>query len=217
MLLARARIGGASKGPFPDHRTNQESITYIMAELNKLHPEEESFADDNAYNRGGAAAGSSPAPDMTVSVNDMDAEALLACMGQLRNLIDHFLVCCPMGAARHSRVVLAMLCPIVEESVRLYDDFAVVLSVRLDRFFDMDYAEAYVSAARVVNNLLAFYSWCDDTGATRSVDFPLVKPIDDKFLETLEQFVRDRGKALQSEASPLPPHALQELCRAKMT
>jgi hypothetical protein len=114
--------------------------------------------------------------------------------------------------------VLATLCPVVRESARLYDDVAVVLAVLLDRFFDMDYAdcvkafEAYVSAARLVDDLLAFYSWCDDAGVARSSDFPEVKRIDDRLLETLEQFVRERGKALQSQTSP-PPHALQERAR----
>jgi hypothetical protein len=176
------------------------------------------FADD--YARGGtAAAGASPAPDMTVSVHDMDAEALLARARQLRNLIDRFLACRPAGAARRSRVVLTTLGPVVSESARLYDDVAGVLAVLLDRFFDMDYAdcvkafEAYVSAARVVDDLLAFYSWCDDAGVARSADFPEVKRIDDKLLETLEQFVRERGKALHSTdgaSPPPPPHALNQ-------
>ncbi|KAM0923960.1 hypothetical protein ACQ4PT_005186 [Festuca glaucescens] len=155
------------------------------------------FADDYAYDRA-----ASPALDMTVSVHDMDAESLLARARQLLHLIDRSLACRPTGAARRSRVVLATLCPVVSESARLYDDVAVVLAVLLDRFFDMDYAdcvkafEAYVSAAWVVDDLLAFYSWCDDAGVARSADFPEVKRIDDKLLETLEQFVRERGRAL---------------------
>jgi hypothetical protein len=35
------RTEGASKDPFPDHQTNQESMACVMVELNKLRPEEE--------------------------------------------------------------------------------------------------------------------------------------------------------------------------------
>uniref|UniRef100_A0ACD5ZGQ5 Uncharacterized protein n=3 Tax=Avena sativa TaxID=4498 RepID=A0ACD5ZGQ5_AVESA len=157
------------------------------------------------------ANNTSPPPDMTVSVHDMDAEALLARARQLRVLIDRFLACRPTGAARRSRVVLATLSLVVKESARLYDDVAVVLAVLLDRFFDMDYPdcvkafEAHVSAARLVDDLLAFYSWCDDAGVARASDFPDVKRIDDSLLETLEQFVRERGKAVQTQSSPSQP------------
>uniref|UniRef100_A0ACD5W7V5 Uncharacterized protein n=1 Tax=Avena sativa TaxID=4498 RepID=A0ACD5W7V5_AVESA len=160
---------------------------------------------------GGYERSASPPPDMTVSVHDMDAEALLARARLLRQLIDRFLACRPTGAARRSRVVLATLSLVVKESARLYDDVAVVLAVLLDRFFDMEYAdcvkafEAHVSAARLVDDLLAFYSWCDDAGVARASDFPEVKRIDERLLETLEQFVRERGKAVQTQSSPSPP------------
>ncbi|CAM0958399.1 unnamed protein product [Alopecurus aequalis] len=186
-----------------DHR-----VRFLLALLPS--PRTVRFADDHA----------SPPPDMTVSAHHMDAEALLARGAQLRQLIDRFLACRPTGAARRSRVVLVTLCPVVAESARLYDDLAEVLAVLLDRFFDMGYAEcvkafeAYVSAARLVDDLLAFYSWCDDAGVVRSSDFPEVKRIDDKLLQTLEQFVRERGKALMSQASPPTPQTLQERARS---
>ncbi|XP_020167371.1 probable clathrin assembly protein At4g32285 [Aegilops tauschii subsp. strangulata] len=176
------------------------------------------FADHDGFGYGGrAAGGASPPPDMTVSVHDMDVEGLLARGQQLRQLIDRFLACRPTGAARRSRVVLATLWPVVKESARLYEDVAVVLAVLLDRFFDMEYPdcvkafEAHVSTARLVDDLLAFYSWCDDAGVARSSDFPEVKRIDDKLLETLEQFVRERGRAGQNSPPPLQlQHAVQE-------
>lgn len=184
------------------------------------------FADHDGYGYGygrAAGGGEAPPPDMTVSVHDMDVEGLLARGLQLRQLIDRFLACRPTGAARRSRVVLATLWPVVKESARLYEDVAVVLAVLLDRFFDMEYPdcvrafEAHVSTARLVDDLLAFYSWCDDAGVARSSDLPNVKPIDHKLLETLEQFVRERGRAGQS-SSPPPrqlQHAVQEASRSE--
>ena len=43
--------------------------------------------------------------------------------------------------------------------------------------------------------LRGFYFWCDDAGVARSFDFPDVRRVDDKLLETMEQFLRERGRA----------------------
>ncbi|RLM99887.1 putative clathrin assembly protein [Panicum miliaceum] len=163
------------------------------------------FADDNNSGIGGGA--SPPAP---ASVSDMDPEGLLVRARQLRQLLDRFLACRPAGAARDSRVVLATLYPLLKESFQLYEDLSAVLALLLDRFFDMEYPECvkafetYVSTAKQIDSLLAFYAWCDDVGVARSSDFPEVKRIDEKLLETLEQFLRERGQAGRSSPPPLP-------------
>ncbi|XP_062181295.1 probable clathrin assembly protein At4g32285 [Phragmites australis] len=166
------------------------------------------FAEDYA-----AGFASSPPPPATTSVHDMDPEGLLGRARQLRQLLDRFLACRPSGASRHSRVVFATLYPMVKESFELYADVSVVLAVLLDRFFDMEYPEcvkafeAYVSTAKQVDELIAFYTWCNDVGVARSSDFPEVKRIDEKLLETLEQFMRERGRAARSSPLPPPPPA----------
>ena len=164
------------------------------------------FADD--YISGGGGGGASPpAP---ASVHDMDHEGLLVRARQLRQLLDRFLACRPAGAARSSRVVLTTLYPLLKESFQLYEDLSAVLAVLLDRFFDMEYPECVktfetcVSTAKQIDNLLAFYAWCDDVGVGRSSDFPEVKRIDEKLLETLEQFLRERGQAGRSSPPPVP-------------
>ncbi|KAL5203486.1 hypothetical protein ABZP36_014438 [Zizania latifolia] len=161
------------------------------------------FADDG---------GSSPAPaPVTASVHDMDPEALLGRARLLHQLLDRFLACRPSGAARHSRIVLSTLYPMVKESVQLCADVSVVLAVLMDRFFEMDYPdcvkvfEAYVSTAKQTDDLLAFYGWCDDVGVARPADYAEVNCIDHKLLETLEQFMRERGKAGQSSPPPRQP------------
>ncbi|KAL5230643.1 hypothetical protein ABZP36_029419 [Zizania latifolia] len=165
------------------------------------------FADDG---------GSSPAPvPVTTSVRDMDTEALLGRTSQLRQLLDRFLACRPSGAARHSRIVLSTLYPMVKESAQLCADVSVVLAVLMDRFFDMDYPdcvkvfEAYVSTAKQTDDLLAFYGWCDDVGVARPVDYAEVNRIDDKLLETLEQFLRERGRIGQGSPPPRQPAQYQ--------
>ncbi|BAH92905.1 probable clathrin assembly protein At4g32285 [Oryza sativa Japonica Group] len=152
--------------------------------------------------------GSPPRGSTAATVQEMDTEALLGRALQLRQLLDRVLACRPSGGARQSRVVLATLYPVVKESTQLCSDVAVVLAVLLDRFFDMDYPdcvkvfEAHVSTAKQTDDLLAFYGWCDDVRLARPADFADVKRIDDKLLETLEQFVRERGRAGHSSPPP---------------
>lgn len=76
--------------------------------------------------------------------------------------------------AKNSRMVFVALYPVVKESFKLYADICEVLAVLLDRFFDMEYSDcvksfdAYVSAAKQIDELVAFYNWCKDTGVARS-------------------------------------------------
>lgn len=185
-----------------------ERVRYLLSLLPA--PRTVRFADDHAI----AGGGVTPALATTTSVHDMDPEGLLGRARQLRQLLGRVLSCRPSGEARHSRVVLATLYPVVKESAQLYADVSVVLAVLLDRFFDMEYPdcvkafEAYVSTARQIDDLLAFYSWCNDVGVARPSDFPEVKRIDEKLLETLEQFMRERGRAGQT--SPPPPLPRQQ-------
>lgn len=137
-------------------------------------------------------------------LRDMKPERVFGKMGHLQRLLDRLLACRPTGMAKNSRMVLVALYPLVKESFKLYADICEVLAVLLDRFFDMEYSDcvkafdAYVSAAKQIDELVAFYNWCKDTGVARSSEFPEVQRITGKLLETLEEFVRDRAKAGKS-------------------
>ncbi|KAG5562834.1 hypothetical protein RHGRI_005531 [Rhododendron griersonianum] len=137
-------------------------------------------------------------------LRDMKPERVFGKMGHLQRLLDRLLACRPTGMAKNSRMVLVALYPVVKESFKLYADICEVLAVLLDRFFDMEYSDcvkafdAYVSAAKQIDELVAFYNWCKDTGVARSSEFPEVQRITGKLLETLEEFVRDRAKAGKS-------------------
>ncbi|CAL9085588.1 unnamed protein product [Musa acuminata var. zebrina] len=150
---------------------------------------------------------------------DMKPERILGRMHQLHQLLDRFLACRPTGNAKHSRMILVALYPIVRESFQLYADICEILAILLDRFFDMDYPdcvksfEAYASAAKQIDELCSFYAWCKDTGVARSSEYPEVQRITDKLLETLEEFMRDRAKRPKSpprEAVPAPTGAGDE-------
>lgn len=147
----------------------------------------------------------------------MKPEQLLVRMHHLQQLFDRFLACRPTGIAKHDRMILVALYPVIRESFQLYADVCEVLAVLLDRFFDMEYNEcvkafeAYASAAKQIDELCAFYAWCKDTGVARSSEYPEVQRITEKLLETLEEFMRDRAKRPKSpEPVPVPEPVEEE-------
>ncbi|KAH0912686.1 hypothetical protein HID58_036007, partial [Brassica napus] len=152
---------------------------------------------------------------------EMPPERIFGKMGHLQRLLDRFLNLRPTGLAKNSRMVLIALYPIVRESFKLYADICEVLAVLLDKFFDMEYTDcvkafdAYASAAKQIDELIAFYDWCKETGVGRSSEYPEVQRITSKLLETLEEFVRDRAKRGKSPErkeieAPLPELVAQE-------
>ncbi|XP_012571642.1 putative clathrin assembly protein At2g25430 [Cicer arietinum] len=151
------------------------------------------------------AAGQEDRRIVTVTpLRDMKPERIFGKMGHLQRLLDRFLACRPTGLAKNSRMVLVALYPLVRESFQLYADICEVLAVLLDKFFDMEYPDfvkafdAYASAAKQIDELVAFYNWCKDTGIGRSSEYPEIQRITSKLLETLEEFVRDRAKRPKS-------------------
>jgi hypothetical protein len=104
-------------------------------------------------------------------------------MSHLQRLIDRFLSCRPTGLAKNSRMILIALYPVVKESYQLYADIYKILAVLLDKFFDMEYPDcvktfdAYVNATKHIDELIAFYNWCKDTGVARSSEYPDVQRI----------------------------------------
>lgn len=152
-------------------------------------------------------------------LREMKPEGVLGRMNQLQRLLDRLLACRPTGMAKNSRMVLIAFYPIVKESFQLYADICEVLSVLLDKFFDMEYPdcvksfEAYATAAKQIDELVGLYGWCKDTGVARSSEFPEVQRITDKLLETLEEFMRDmarRPKSPERVREEIPPVAQEE-------
>lgn len=142
-------------------------------------------------------------------------ERIFAKMGLLQRLLDRFLACRPTGLAKNNMMMLIALYAIVKESFKLYGDIREVLAVILDKFFDMESSDcvkafdAYASTAKQIDELVAFFNWCKDTGVVRSSEFPEVQRITEQLLQTLEEFVRDKTKRPKSpekepETTPEP-------------
>ncbi|XP_016432985.1 putative clathrin assembly protein At4g32285 [Nicotiana tabacum] len=137
-------------------------------------------------------------------VIEMKPERVLERLNQLLQLLDRFLACRPTGAAKNSRMVLVALYSLVKESFKIYADICEVLQFLLDRFAEMEYADcvkafdAYVNAAKMIDELVGIYNWCKDIGIARSSEFPEVQIITDKLLGTLEGFLRERANRPRS-------------------
>ncbi|XP_019414851.1 PREDICTED: putative clathrin assembly protein At2g25430 [Lupinus angustifolius] len=137
-------------------------------------------------------------------LGDMKLERIFGKMGHLQRLLDRFLASRPTGLARNSRMVVIALYPVVKESFQLYADICQVLALLLDKFFDMEYQDCiktydvYTRSAKQIDELIAFFNWCKETGVARSSQYPEVQRISGKLLETLEDFIRDRAKKLKN-------------------
>ncbi|KAL5697948.1 hypothetical protein ACHQM5_029045 [Ranunculus cassubicifolius] len=137
-------------------------------------------------------------------LREMKVEKILGRMSHLQRLLDRFLACRPVGMAKNSRMVIFALYPLIQESFKIYGDVCEVLSVLLDRFFEMEYGdcvkvfEVYASVAKQIDELVGFYNWGKDAGVARSSEYPEVQRITEKLLETLEEFIRDREKRIKS-------------------
>ncbi|XP_047324941.1 putative clathrin assembly protein At2g25430 [Impatiens glandulifera] len=159
---------------------------------------------------GDVREGSRDERKVVTPLREMTPERILGRMSHLQRLLERFLASKPSNIAKNSRMVLVALYPMVKESFKLYADICEVLTVLLDRFFDMEYSDcvktvdAYVSAAKQIDELISFYNWCKDIGLARSSEYPEVQKITSKLLETLEEFVRDRAKGTRSSPKRKP-------------
>lgn len=137
-------------------------------------------------------------------LREMKPERILERLNELLRLLGRFLACKPTGLAKNSRTVLVALYPVVRESFRLYSDVCEVLEVLLDRFLEMEYVDcvkafdAYVNAAKMIGELVAYYGWCKNIGVARSSEYPEVQHISDQLLGTLEGFVREKANRPKS-------------------
>ncbi|KAK4257415.1 hypothetical protein QN277_007008 [Acacia crassicarpa] len=137
-------------------------------------------------------------------VRDMKPERILDRLDRLLRILDRVFGCRPSGAAKSSRLILVALYQIVRESFKLYVEICDVLGVLLDRFTEMEYAycvkafDCYVSAAKMIDELVDFYNWCKDMGIARSSEYPEVQRITDKLLGTLEGFLKGMANRAKS-------------------
>jgi hypothetical protein len=130
-------------------------------------------------------------------MREMKPEKVLDRLKQLLMIFNRILSCRPTGLAKNSRLILVALYLVVKDSFGLYVEICEALAVLLDRFTEMEYNDcakcfdSYVSAAKMIDELVGFYGLCKDIGIARSSEFPEVQRITDKVLGTLEGFLKE--------------------------
>ncbi|KAK9060713.1 hypothetical protein SSX86_021419 [Deinandra increscens subsp. villosa] len=138
-------------------------------------------------------------------VREMKADRVLERLTKLLRLIDRVLSCRPTGNAKSSKMVLAALYLVLNESFWIYADICEALGVLLDRFPEMEYGncvktfDQYVNAAKTIDELVDFYSWSKELGVARASEFPEVQKVTDKILGTLERFLREKKNKLKKK------------------
>ncbi|KAF7842641.1 putative clathrin assembly protein [Senna tora] len=131
-------------------------------------------------------------------------EQIFSRMQHLQLLLERFLACRPTGVAKHHRIVIVSLYPIVKESFQIYYDVTELLSILLDRFTDMEVPEClkvYDTFCRVgkqYDELELFYCWCKSIGIARSSEYPEIERITPKKLEIMDEFIKEKSAEIQS-------------------
>ncbi|KAL1557261.1 putative clathrin assembly protein [Salvia divinorum] len=167
---------------------------------------------NNGMRRSRSSGDMGESANYATPLREMALEKIFGKMGHMQRLLDRFLACRPTGLAKNERMILVALYAIVKESFKLYADVCEVLAVLLDKFFDMEHQDcikafdAYASSAKQIDELVGFYNWCKDTGVARSSEYPEVQKITDKLLETLDEFVMDKTKAMKSPERKVESH-----------
>eukprot|EP00250_Pteridium_aquilinum_P011792 c20307_g1_i1 orf=696-2603(+) len=145
------------------------------------------------------------------AVKDMSPEELMENFPIFQRVFDRVLACRPTGIAKVNRLVNIALYPVVRESFMLYTDIRDGLAILLDAFFDMEHRECnkvfdiYSRAAKQIDDLIAFYSFCKVLGVCRTTDYPTVEKIGDELLETMEDFLRNRSDSVRGSRRPRSP------------
>ncbi|XP_037435880.1 putative clathrin assembly protein At1g03050 [Triticum dicoccoides] len=142
---------------------------------------EDAAADADAAKAGAIAPRETPTSEMTL-------EQLLAKVQQLQHLLDRFIACRPVGAAKTNRVVSVSLYPLVKESVQLYCELTEVMAALMERFPDMESADCervtgvFCGLAKQIEDLDSFYACPEpeveeyDMSAARALPAPAEPP-----------------------------------------
>ncbi|CAL1359151.1 unnamed protein product [Linum trigynum] len=148
-------------------------------------------------------------PKDLAPIKEMATDGVLGKSSQLLRVLDRILACRPAGMARTNRLVLVAFQQVVKESFALYMEIVEVLTVLLDRFAEMEYAhtvkafDVYVSAGKMIDELIGFYGWCKDVGVARSSEYPDVQRITDNLLGTLEGFLKKAPPSTKEVVAPV--------------
>jgi hypothetical protein len=108
-------------------------------------------------------------------------------------------------------VVTVSLYPLVKESVQLYCELTEVMATLIEQFAEMETADCervhalFCGLAKQLEELENFYAWCKVVCVCRQSDVPEVEVVTQKKLELMDEFIRDRHAAADSQQRLPPP------------
>ncbi|GFP87090.1 putative clathrin assembly protein at1g03050 [Phtheirospermum japonicum] len=182
------------------------------------HRDEE---EEGGRHSGGAASGEMVVAGPT-PVREMKIESVFSRAHHLKQLLERFLACRPTGAAKHNRVVVVALYPIVKESFQLYYDVTEITGTLIDRFMQLDVPdmvrvhEIFFRVSKQLDELDQFYDWCKTVRVVRSSESPRVEKISRKKLEMMDDFIHQKtamlrnGRARSPDPKPVPEPGPEE-------
>ncbi|XP_023529315.1 putative clathrin assembly protein At2g25430 [Cucurbita pepo subsp. pepo] len=130
----------------------------------------------------------------------MRPESVVDELSQLLRILDRVLACRPTGMAKSSRLVITALDLVVNDSFGLYVEICEGLGYLLDRFKEMEYGDCLrafdvcANAAKKIDELDEFYTWCKDVGIARSSEYPEAQRITCNLLVTLGGFLKEMSR-----------------------
>ena len=161
----------------------------------------------------GDAASNAVVATKGTHVSEMNDKAVFSRINQLTQLLDRLLACRPTGAAKHNRVVMMALFPIVKESIPLFHNITEVLGILIDRFMQLDIPdmvkvyETFQRISKQFDELDSLYDWTKTIGILRFSDYPDVKKIPQSKLDMMDDFIRQKTAMLQNRMKINTPAA----------
>ncbi|GAB4836115.1 hypothetical protein Ancab_001032 [Ancistrocladus abbreviatus] len=135
---------------------------------------------------------------------EMRIEQILSKMQHLMQLLERFLATRPTGSAKHNRIILVTLYPIVKESFNIYYETTDILSTLIDKFMELEVPECvkvhevFRRISKQFDELDSYYHWCKDVAISRSSEYPEVERITTKKLDLMDEFIRDKAANSQN-------------------
>lgn len=156
-------------------------------------------------------ADSAEEEDAVALAFEMENDAIFFRADSLMQLLQRFLACRPAGAAKHNRVVVVAIYPILKESFQIYHCTTEILGALIDRFMQMDVADMvrvhdiFCRVSKQYDELYCFYNWCKTVGIMRFPDYPTVEKISQPKLDMMDDFIRQKSAMFHARRPSTPP------------
>ncbi|MCO5595661.1 hypothetical protein L7F22_049706 [Adiantum nelumboides] len=194
--------GSFGARPKPDRRASHKDSSFEYSDSVHHSDEYGSYDNDTEMKH--------PEKEKSSSLKDMKMHQLIEILPAFQRLLGRVLACKPTGPAKANRLVSVALYAVIRESFVIYADLQDGLAVLHDSFFDMDLEdcgrvlEIFVRAAKQMDQLMSFYSFCKALGVCKTAEYPSVHVISKDLLVEMEDFISDDSRFNQRRKSPEP-------------